>query len=324
MFGKLIPYLVLGWLDAAFCLVIAALWFGVPFRGTLVALFLTTTLFLVVVLSIGYLISVLIRSQVGASQIALLVTLLPTTLLSGYVFPIDQMPPVIQEVTYLIYSRYYVTIIKAIFLKGAGIAGAGDADPVPRRLRAGRRACSPPAPSASASTESRTAMFARIMPIVIKEFLELRRDKWARFRLIVPPIVQMLCSAMPRPSRSITSRPSVLDLDHSQESRELDRALHLEQPLRRRRGRADRSTRSRPPSIAATPRSRSSFTPASPNCCARARARRSQVIVDGTNSNTALIALGYINTIAAGFAQDYAADLTRARRRACRACGRSR
>ncbi len=121
MFGKLIPYLVLGWLDAAFCLIIAALWFAVPFRGTIGALFLTTTLFLAVVLSIGYLLSVLIRSQVGASQIAMVVTLLPTTLLSGYVFPLDQMPPFIQDVTYLIYSRYYVTIIKAIFLKGAGI-----------------------------------------------------------------------------------------------------------------------------------------------------------------------------------------------------------
>jgi drug efflux transport system permease protein len=121
MFGKLIPYLVLGWLDAAFCLLIAALWFAVPFRGTLGALFLTTTLFLAVVLSIGYLLSVLIRSQVGASQMAMVVTLLPTTLLSGYVFPLDQMPPFIQDVTYLIYSRYYVTIIKAIFLKGAGI-----------------------------------------------------------------------------------------------------------------------------------------------------------------------------------------------------------
>lgn len=121
MFGKLIPYLVLGWLDAAFCLLIAALWFSVPFRGTIATLFLTTTLFLAVVLSIGYLLSVLIRSQVGASQMAMVVTLLPTTLLSGYVFPLDQMPPFIQDVTYLIYSRYYVTIVKSIFLKGAGI-----------------------------------------------------------------------------------------------------------------------------------------------------------------------------------------------------------
>ena len=52
---------------------------------------------------------------------AMVVTLLPTTLLSGYMFPIDQMPPFIQDVTYLIYSRYYVTIIKSIFLKGTGI-----------------------------------------------------------------------------------------------------------------------------------------------------------------------------------------------------------
>ena len=122
MVGKLIPYLVLGWLDAAFCLIIAALWFEVPFRGALATLFLTTTVYLAVVLSIGYLFSVLIRSQIGASQIALVVTLLPAMLLSGYVFPIDQMPPFVQGITYLIYSRYYVTIIKAIFLKGAGIA----------------------------------------------------------------------------------------------------------------------------------------------------------------------------------------------------------
>ena len=119
MIGKLTPYLVLGWLDAAFCLVLAAFWFGVPYRGTLFALFVTTSLFLIVVLSIGYLMSVLIRSQVGASQVALLVTMLPTTLLSGYIFPIDQMPKAIQGITYLIYSRYYVSIVKALFLKGS-------------------------------------------------------------------------------------------------------------------------------------------------------------------------------------------------------------
>ena len=122
MFGKLLPYLVLGWIDAAFCLLIAVLWFEVPFRGTIFTLFITTTLFLIVVLSIGYLLSVVIRNQLGASQIALLVTMLPTTLLSGYVFPIDQMPIVVQKITYLIYSRYYVTIIKAVFLKGADLS----------------------------------------------------------------------------------------------------------------------------------------------------------------------------------------------------------
>ena len=92
MIGKLVPYFVIGLLDAAFCLADR----GALVRGAVPrhvrTLFIATSLFLVVVLGIGYLISVRIRSQIGASQIALLVTMLPTTLLSGYMFPIDQMP----------------------------------------------------------------------------------------------------------------------------------------------------------------------------------------------------------------------------------------
>lgn len=125
MLGKLGPYMVIGLIDAAICLVLAVFWFAVPFRGTVLTLFVTTSLFLVVVLGIGYLISVMIRSQVGASQIALLVTMLPTTLLSGFTFPIDQMPGPVQVLTYLVQARYYVTIIKAIFLKGLGMSQLG-------------------------------------------------------------------------------------------------------------------------------------------------------------------------------------------------------
>ena len=121
MLGKLIPYFGIGLLDAAFCLVLAVFWFDVPFRGSVFTLFMTTSLFLVVVLGIGYQISVAIRSQLGASQIALLLTMLPTTLLSGFAFPIDQMPAPIQGITYVVYGRYYVTILKAVFLKGAGL-----------------------------------------------------------------------------------------------------------------------------------------------------------------------------------------------------------
>lgn len=119
MIGKLTPYFVIGMLDAAFCLVFSVFWFDVPFRGSLTTLFATTALFLIVVLGIGYLISCAIRSQVGAAQMGLLVTLLPTSLLSGYTFPIDQMPPVVQGVTYLVFARYYVTILKSVFLKGS-------------------------------------------------------------------------------------------------------------------------------------------------------------------------------------------------------------
>ncbi len=119
MLGKLIPYFCVGFVDAAACLAIAVLWFGVPLRGSVWTLFAATGLFSIVVLGIGYLISVRVRSQLGASQIALLVTMLPTTLLSGYTFPIDQMPRAIQLITYVVYPRYYVTLLRAIFLKGS-------------------------------------------------------------------------------------------------------------------------------------------------------------------------------------------------------------
>lgn len=122
MLGKLIPYFVIGMADATFCLAVAIFWFSVPFRGSVGTLFVTTALFNVVVLGIGYLISVRIRSQLGASQVALLVTMLPTTLLSGYTFPIDQMPAPIRALTFFVYPRYYVTILRAIFLKGSGLA----------------------------------------------------------------------------------------------------------------------------------------------------------------------------------------------------------
>ena len=89
MIGKLLPYFAIGLVDAAICLGFALYLFDVPFRGAFATLFFTTSLFLVVVLSIGYLLSVSIRSQIGASQMAMFVTIMPISLLSGYAFPID-------------------------------------------------------------------------------------------------------------------------------------------------------------------------------------------------------------------------------------------
>lgn len=121
MLGKLVPYFAIALADAVFCLLVAVYWFEVPFRGSLATLAVTTALFAVVVLGIGYLLSVRIRSQLGASQIALILTLLPTTMLSGYTFPIDQMPAAVRAVTFLVYARYYVSILRDVFLKGSPI-----------------------------------------------------------------------------------------------------------------------------------------------------------------------------------------------------------
>ena len=121
MVGKLIPYFVIGLLDTALCAALAILWFEVPFRGQWSVFFLSCTLFLLVVLSLGYLVSVVAKSQLAASQVALIATFLPAFLLSGFIYPIDQMPAFIQFITHLIPARYFMTIIRDVFLKGTSI-----------------------------------------------------------------------------------------------------------------------------------------------------------------------------------------------------------
>jgi ABC-2 type transport system permease protein len=116
--GKLAPYFAIGMGDTAGCSIVAVLWFRVPFRGSWTVLFTCSVLFLVVVLSLGYLISVTAKSQLGASQLAMLATFLPTFLLSGFLFPIDQMPVVVQWITRVLPARYYVFILRNVFLKG--------------------------------------------------------------------------------------------------------------------------------------------------------------------------------------------------------------
>jgi ABC-2 type transport system permease protein len=120
--GKLTPYFALGMIDTAICAVMSVWWFHVPFRGSWLVFFGCSMLFLVVVLSLGYYISVTAKSQLGACQMAMLATFLPTFLLSGFIFPIDQMPVIVQWITRILPARYYVSIVRNVFLKGTPIA----------------------------------------------------------------------------------------------------------------------------------------------------------------------------------------------------------
>ncbi len=122
MLGKLAPYFAIGVFDTCLCAIFGILWFGVPFRGSWGVFFASSALFLVVVLSLGYFISVAAKSQLAASQASLLVTFLPAFLLSGFLFPIDQMPVAIQALTYVLPARYYMAVIRNVFLKGSAIA----------------------------------------------------------------------------------------------------------------------------------------------------------------------------------------------------------
>jgi ABC-2 type transport system permease protein len=118
MLGKLAPYFVLGMLDTVISALIAIYWFHVPFRGSWITLMAASALFMIVVLSLGFFISVLAKNQFAASQIALLITFLPAFLLSGFLFSIEQMPIALQWITRILPARYYVSALKNIFLKG--------------------------------------------------------------------------------------------------------------------------------------------------------------------------------------------------------------
>ena len=118
MFGKLLPYFILGMADTLVSALIAIGWFRVPFRGSYLTLLGSSAMFMIVVLSMGFFISVLAKRQFAASQIALLVTFLPAFLLSGFLFSIEQMPIVLQWITRIVPARYYMSVLKKIFLKG--------------------------------------------------------------------------------------------------------------------------------------------------------------------------------------------------------------
>ena len=116
--GKTIPYFMLGMVGLALCLLSARFLFHVPFRGSVLVLTGTSMLYLLVVLGIGLLISSAVKSQLVASQVALLVTFMPAVMLSGFLFDLRSMPAPVRLITYALPARYYVTLLQTIFLAG--------------------------------------------------------------------------------------------------------------------------------------------------------------------------------------------------------------
>ena len=121
IYGKLLPYLAVGLVDTSLAMLMGRLVFHVPLRGSLVLLFGSSVLFLVAGMSLGMLISIVSRSQLLASQVAMVMTFLPAVLLSGFIFEISSMPNPVQLVTYLVPARYFVTLLRGIYLKGVGL-----------------------------------------------------------------------------------------------------------------------------------------------------------------------------------------------------------
>lgn len=119
--GKLITYFLIGLIDVILYILMGEFLFHVPLMGNSLLVFLFATIFLMCMLSFGIFVSIVMKSQLASSQVTITTTMLPAFLLSGFVFDINHMPVVIQWITYLFPARYFVDILRGLYLKGVGI-----------------------------------------------------------------------------------------------------------------------------------------------------------------------------------------------------------
>ncbi|MCX6595104.1 MAG: ABC transporter permease [Acidobacteria bacterium] len=121
LLGKLTAFFAVGMVDMLICLVAAIFVFNVPLKGSVVALFAISMLFLFGVLCWGIMLSTVAKNQAMAYQMGMLTSFLPAFLLSGFIYSTENMPLVIQGISYLVPARYFITILKGIFLKGVSL-----------------------------------------------------------------------------------------------------------------------------------------------------------------------------------------------------------
>jgi ABC-2 type transport system permease protein len=120
--GKFLPYFAIAFIDSLIAIAMAQFLYHIPLRGSLTLLLLLSSIFLTGAMSLGIFISTVAKNQLMASQLAILTTFLPAFLLSGFAYAIYNMPRPIQLITYLVPARYFITILKGIYLKGTGLA----------------------------------------------------------------------------------------------------------------------------------------------------------------------------------------------------------
>ncbi len=121
IFGKVFPYFVIGMIDVAIAVTLGKWLFDVPIVGNAALLFVMAAIFLTGALFWGLFLSIVLKSQVLANQIAIVSGYLPTLILSGFVFAIENMPLPIQVITYIVPARYFIAILRGIYLKGIGL-----------------------------------------------------------------------------------------------------------------------------------------------------------------------------------------------------------
>jgi ABC-2 type transport system permease protein len=118
--GKLVPFSIIGFTTVILVLTVMRFWFGIPIKGSVVLLFFSAFIFMLSTLGLGLFVSTISRTQQQATMTTMFGVMMPMMFLSGFAFPIENMPGVIRYVTYLVPLRYFLTIVRGIILKGIG------------------------------------------------------------------------------------------------------------------------------------------------------------------------------------------------------------
>ena len=217
--GKIVPYIVIAILDAVFILVFARLVFGVPLSGNLALLFALSILYLYCALAIGLLISSLVPTQQVAIMAALVATILPSIVLSGFIFPVFSMPLPIRVISHIVPARHYIEIIRGILLKSSGFGVlrehailAGGAWHVLPDCRRGAIQCEGEEMSA-------------LRHLIRKEFIQIRRTRSIMAIAFGMTFIQLLVIGFAISGDVVRVPAAITDLDNSPWSRELVQKL---------------------------------------------------------------------------------------------------
>ena len=120
--GKAIPYYFIAFIDVMVAVLMGEILFGVVIKGSFFLMIIASTIYLMVALSMGLFISVAVKSQLVANQIAILTSYLPALMLSNFVFPIENMPLALQKISYIVPAKYFIDILNGLYLRDVGIS----------------------------------------------------------------------------------------------------------------------------------------------------------------------------------------------------------
>ena len=274
--------------------------FDVPLKGSVLLLLVSSAVFLFGALGLGIMVSAMFRTQLMAYQMGTLISFLPAFLLSGFIYSIASMPRVIQVVSLFVPARYFMEVARGIFLKGIGVELLVVQSPAVGGLRRGGVLFRDAKAAAEGGVET---MRQRLRRIIRKEFIQALRDPRMRSMLFLPPLIQLLIFGYAASLDVDTAKIAWMDQDRTPESRELlsefqgsGRFVLAGMPENERamqkmmdHGQVDAVVR---------------VLPGFARDVKRGRATSVQVLLDGTNSNTASIVSGYASQTIARYSNE--------------------